>query len=86
MINAISYSEVRKGLKSYLDKVCMDHIPLLITRRRGENVIILSEDDYRSLDETAYLSSSPTNLKRLLESIDSKEGKNFDEVRKELGI
>ena len=82
----ISYSEMRKSLKSYLDQVCSDHKPLLITRRKGENVMLLSEDDYRSLEETAYLSRSPKNLKRLLEALNRTEGKTLDEVHKELGI
>jgi len=86
MRHEISYSEMRKGLKSYLEQVCTEHTPLLITRRNGENVMILSEDDYRSLEETAYLSRSPKNLRRLLESLSRKEGKTLDEVREELGI
>jgi antitoxin YefM len=86
MKHEVSYSEVRKSLKSYLVQVCSDHIPVLITQRNGENVMMLPEDDYRSLEETAYLSRSPKNLKRLLESLNSKEGRTLDEVRKELGI
>jgi len=86
MRHEISYSHLRKGLKTYLDKVCTDRNPLLVTRRNGENVVVLSEDDYLSLEETAYLSRSPKNLKRLLEALDRKEGKVLDEVRKELGI
>jgi antitoxin YefM len=86
MRHEISYSDVRKSLKNYLDQVCIEHTPLLITRRNGENVMILSEDDYLSLEETAYLSRSPKNLRRLLESLSRKEGKTLDEVREELGI
>jgi antitoxin YefM len=82
----ISYSEARKSLKTYLDKVCLEHTPYFIKRRNGENVVFLAEDDYRSLEETAYLSRSPNNLKRLLEALHRKEGKTLDEVRKELGI
>ena len=86
MRHEISYSEARSCLKTYLDKVCKDHMPLFITRRRGENVVILSEEDYRSLEETAYLSRSPKNLERLLEALNRKEGKTLDEVRTTLGI
>ena len=86
MRHEISYSEMRKSLKNYLDQVCSEHTPLLVTRRKGENIMLLSEDDYRSLEETAYLSRSPRNLKRLLDALDRKEGKTLDEVRKELGI
>ena len=86
MRHEVSYSEMRKSLKSYLAQVCMDHKPVLVTQRNGENVIVLSEDDYLSLEETAYLSRSPKNLERLLESLNRKEGKTLDEVHKELGI
>lgn len=86
MKHEISYSEMRKSLKSYLEQVCIEHTPLLIKRRSGENVMLLAEDDYRSLEETAYLSRSPKNLRRLLESLNRKEGKTLDEVRKEIGI
>lgn len=86
MRHEISYSEMRKSLKSYLDQVCSEHTPLLVTRRKGDNIMLLSEDDYRSLEETAYLSRSPRNLKRLLDALNRKEGKPIDEVRKELGI
>lgn len=86
MRHEISYSEMRKSLKSYLDQVCSEHTPLLVTRRKGENIMLLAEDDYRSLEETAYLSRSPRNLKRLLDALNRKEGKTLDEVRKELGI
>jgi antitoxin YefM len=86
MRHEISYSEMRKSLKSYLDQVCSEHTPLLVTRRKGDNIMLLSEDDYRSLEETAYLSRSPRNLKRLLDALNRKEGKTIDEVRKELGI
>ena len=86
MRHEVSYSEMRKSLKNYLEQVCIEHTPLLVTRRNGENVMVLSEDDYRSLEETAYLSRSPKNLRRLLESLSRKEGKTLDEVREELGI
>jgi antitoxin YefM len=86
MRHEISYSQMRKGLKGFLDQVCVEHSPLLITRRKGDNVMLLSEDDYRSLEETAYLSRSPRNLERLLEALNRNEGKSLDDVRHDLGV
>lgn len=83
---ALSYSEIRKNLKTHFDSVCTEHLPLLVTRKRGENVVIISEEDYRSLEETAYLSRSHKNLKRLLEALNRKEGKSLSDVRNDLGI
>ena len=83
---SLSYSEMRQNLKTCLDKVCLEHIPLLVTRKQGDNVVVMSEDDYRSLAETAYLTRSPRNLQRLLESLNRNEGKSLDQVRDELGV
>ena len=83
---SLSYSEMRQNLKNCLDKVCIEHTPLLITRKRGDNVVVMSEDDYRSLEETAYLTRSPQNLQRLLEALNRSEGQSLGEVKNELGI
>lgn len=52
-----------------MEKVCNDHTPIIITRKREAAVVMLSLDDYQSLEETAYLLRVPANAGRLLESI-----------------
>jgi len=52
-----------------MDKVCQDHDPVIITRNRDQAVVMMSLEDYSSLEETAYLMRSPANARRLLESI-----------------
>lgn len=59
MNDAMSFSELRKNLKAACDKVCSEHEPLLIKRRNGEDVVILSRADYESLDETARIELNP---------------------------
>lgn len=53
-----------------MDRVCQDHDPVIITRKRDQAVVMLSLEDYESLQETAYLLRSPANAKRLMDSID----------------
>jgi len=64
-----NYSEFRQNMKAYLDAVVEEHKPLYITRKMGEEVVVLSKEDYSSLQETLYLLSSPKNASRLRESI-----------------
>ena len=52
-----------------MDKVCDNHNPVIITRNNKSSVVIISLDDYQSLEETNYLLRSPKNAQRLLESI-----------------
>jgi antitoxin YefM len=73
-MDAITYTSARARLADTMDKVCEDHEPVIITRNGGEQaVVMMSLDDYKSLEETAYLLRSPKNARRLFESIASLE-------------
>ncbi len=66
---AITASEARKNLVPLIEQVNEDRTPVEITSRRGDAVLIGIED-YRALEETAYLLRSPANIRRLLESLE----------------
>ncbi len=68
-MNALTYSQARSDLAKTMDKVCDDHTPIIITRKNQRSVVMISLEDYESLEETAYLLRSPRNARRLLESI-----------------
>jgi antitoxin YefM len=65
-MNAITYTEARENLASTIQQVCRDHVPVIITRKREDSVVMMSLEDYESLTETAYLLKSPKNARRLL--------------------
>ena len=69
-MDTISYSKLRQNLASVLDQVNEDRAPVLVTRQSGRSAVLLSEEDYRSLEETLYLAQSPRNAQRLQESIE----------------
>ena len=68
-MQTLSVSETRANLKSVLDRVVADKAPIAIARQRGEGVVMISQSEWESIEETLYLLRSPTNAKRLLESI-----------------
>ncbi|KAI3593136.1 YefM protein (antitoxin to YoeB) [Cupriavidus sp. U2] len=68
-MNVMTFSEARAGFKQALDSVCKDHEPTVITRQRGEHVVLLSLEDYNSMQETLHLLGSEKNAARLRESI-----------------
>jgi antitoxin YefM len=77
-MNILTFSEARAGFKQALDAVCKDHEPTVITRQRGEHVVMISLEDYNSLQETLHLLGTPTNADRLRRSIaEFKAGKTF---------
>lgn len=68
-MDAISYTAARANLASTMDRVCNDHEALIITRNGEQSVVMLSLEDYKALEETAYLLRTPANAKRLLSAI-----------------
>ena len=76
-MTAMTYTAARENLASTMDRVCVDHDPVIITRNRDQAVVMLSLEDYESLQETAYLLRSPANAKRLFDSIEAAEKGNF---------
>jgi len=68
-MDAISYSNARANLSKTMDRVCLDHSPVIITRQKEASVVMLSLEDFQALEETAYLMRNPKNARRLLDSI-----------------
>jgi toxin YoeB len=60
-MDTVTYSSARANLASTMNRVCNDHEPLIITRGREKSVVMLSLEDYQSLEETSYLLRSPAN-------------------------
>ena len=65
-MDAISYSAARANLAGAMDRVCDNHEPVVITRRGQPSVVMLSLEDFKALEETAYLLRTPANAQRLL--------------------
>ena len=65
-MDAITYTTARANLARAMGRVCNDHEPLIITRNGEPSVVMLSLEDYKALEETAYLLRTPANAKRLL--------------------
>jgi antitoxin YefM len=68
-MDAVSYSDLRQNLKSYMDRVYYDNDSLIITRKNNENLVLLSIDEYNSLMETTYLLGNDANAEHLKKSI-----------------
>jgi antitoxin YefM len=77
-MSTITYTSAREKLAETMDQVCDDHQPVVITRQKQRSVVMLSLDDYESLNETAYLLRNPANARRLLaatQQLESRKGK-----------
>jgi len=73
---AVNYTTARQNLKEFCDKTIDDFETIIITRERGENVVLMSENEYNNMLENLYIRSNPKDYSELLESIQQlKKGK-----------
>ena len=54
----LSATEARTKLYRLIDQTSASHEPILITGKRG-NAVLISEDDWRSIQETIFLLNIP---------------------------
>lgn len=66
---AVNYSSVRENFKTYCDKANNDFETIVITRKQGGNVVMLSEAEYNNIMENLYVRSNKKTYDRLMESI-----------------
>lgn len=72
-----NYTEARQNLKSLMDSVVEDRVPVIITRTTGDPVIMLSKAEYDATMETFHLLRSPRNAERLRDAIADIEAGNI---------
>ena len=68
-MDVLTYSDTRARLKDVMDRVVDDRAPVVVTRKRGEAVVMVSLADWTAMEETTRLLSSPVNAARLMEAI-----------------
>jgi antitoxin YefM len=68
-MDVLTYSDTRANLKEVMDKVVEDRAPVVVTRKRGEAVVMVSLADWNAMEETLHLMSSPANAARLAAAI-----------------
>lgn len=67
-MTSITATEARKNLYKLLDDVSDSHEAVQITGKRGSAVLV-SEDDWRAVQETLYLVSIPGMRESILEGM-----------------
>lgn len=66
----ITASEARARLYKLLDEAAASHEPILITGKRS-NAVLLSEADWRAIEETMYLLSIPGMRESIVEGLNT---------------
>lgn len=67
---AITASDARKRLFPLIAEVNEDRIPIEITSKNG-NAVLLAAEEYEAWQETAYLFRNPANARRILDAVEA---------------
>ncbi len=68
-MDSISVNKFRDNLKSYVEQVISEHLPLKVTRRTGEDFVVLSADDWEREQETLYVLQNNDLMKQIADSL-----------------
>ncbi len=64
-MQSISVNKFRDNLKSFVEQVVSDHLPLKVTRRSGDDFVVLSADDWEREQETLYILQNTDLMKQI---------------------
>ena len=68
-MDVLNFSETRARLKAVMDQVVRDREPVVISRKNGEAVVMVSLADWNATEETTHLLSQKANAGRLAAAI-----------------
>lgn len=64
----LSATEARSKLYRLIDEASLTHEPIVITGKRG-NAVLISEDDWRAIQETMFLLNIPSMRESIIEGL-----------------
>ena len=68
-MTTLKASDARSKLYRLIDQAAASHQPVMITGKRN-NAVLLSEEDWRSIEETLFLLSVPGMRESILEGME----------------
>ncbi len=68
-MDSISVNKFRDNLKSFVEKVIDEHQPLKVTRRNGEDFVVVSAEDWEREQETLYILQNDSLMQQIADSM-----------------
>jgi len=75
LMDSVSVNKFRENLKYFVELVVNDHRPLKVTRRNGEDFVVISSENWQREQETLYVLQNNHLVKQIADSSLSHSGK-----------
>ena len=90
-MDSVSVNRFRDNLKAFVDRVVGNHEPIKVTRRAGEDFVVISAEDWAREQETLYVLQNNDLMRQIAKSVASRskgEGRRLsaDELDEVTGI
>ena len=68
IMDSVSVNKFRDNLRAYVERIVSEHAPLKVTRRSGEDFVVMSADDWEREQETLYVLQNQSLMKQIARS------------------
>lgn len=79
---AVNYSTIRSNLKDYCDRATEDNETVIVTRKDGKNVVLMSLEQYNAVMKAVRNSEYLYKIDKSIEQV--KDGKTITKTIEEL--
>jgi antitoxin YefM len=70
-METVTVNKFRDNLREHVEKVVSEHEPLKVTRRSGEDFIVMSAEDWEREQETLYVLENRSLMAQIARSIET---------------
>lgn len=84
-METVSVNRFRDNLKTFVEKVANTHTPLKVTRRSGDDFVVMSADDWEREQETLYVLQNSNLMLQISASLNThNKGQGYTPTKEEL--
>ena len=84
-MDSVSVNKFRDNLKFYVEQIVTEHTPLKVTRRSGEDFVVVSADDWEREQETLFVLQNKSLMKQIAASLQThKHGSGYTPTQDEM--
>ena len=78
-MTSITADQAKAELYELIDQTAISHSPIVITSKKN-NAVLISEEDWRSIEETIFLNSIPEMADSIIDCMNAPDDEFDDEL------
>ena len=84
-MDSVSVNKFRENLKSFVEQIVTEHTPLKVTRRSGDDFVVVSADDWEREQETLFVLQNNSLMQQIATSLKThKQGSGYTPTQDEM--